>query len=88
MSPVHGIVHTVRKHLYAIADALHVNGALTKLVLNTNQIGDAGAAAIADALRVNGALTKLDLDGNQIGEGSKSKLREAVQGRSDFKLQI
>lgn len=33
----------------------------------TNNIGDAGAAAISDALRPNGGLTKLDLRSNTIG---------------------
>ena len=60
------------------------------LFLDGNKIGDAGAAAIADALRVNGVLTALNqalnLHGNKIGEDSKSKLRQAVQGRSDFVL--
>ena len=32
----------------------------------TNNIGDAGAAAISDALRPNGGLTKLDLRSNTI----------------------
>lgn len=62
------------------------------LFLDGNKIGDAGAAAIADALRVNGVLTALNqalnLHGNKIGEDSKSKLQEAVQGRSGFKLEL
>jgi hypothetical protein len=33
----------------------------------TNNIGDAGAAAISDALRPNGGLAKLDLRSNTIG---------------------
>ena len=47
----------------AIADTLHVNGALTSFDLADNQIGDEGAKAIGEALRVNGALTSLDLGG-------------------------
>ena len=71
----------------ALAGAIKGSGVVKKLALNGNHIGDAGAAALADALRVNGALTVLRLDGNrQIGEDAKSKLQEAVQGRSGFRL--
>ena len=70
----------------SIAEALKVNGTMTALNLMSNKIGAAGAAAIAEALKVNRKLQSLVLLGNHLNEDSKSKLRDAVQGRSGFKL--
>ena len=44
-----------------LARLIEVNGALTKLFLDWNDIGDDGAKALASSLEVNGALTELRL---------------------------
>ena len=77
-----------------IAEALKVNGTLTALDLSSNKIGAAGAAAIAEALKVNTNLQSLALAFNGLSEvkhedcHSKSELRDAVQGRSGFTLDL
>ena len=65
-----------------------VSRVLTFLDLGGNSIGDVGAEALAGALRVNGVLTHLDLEFNNINQKGKSQMREAVQGRKGFNLEI
>jgi len=72
----------------SIAEALKVNGTLKALDLMSNKIGAAGTAAIAEALKVNTKLQSLVLIGNDLNEDSKSELRDAVQGRSGFRLYL
>jgi hypothetical protein len=50
---------------------------LTKLVLERNKIGDAGAVGLGEGLKVNGTLTTLWLTRNNIGDTSKSAIRTA-----------
>jgi hypothetical protein len=47
----------------AIADALRVNGALTKLSLAENQLGEEGTKAICEALEQNTTLKELVISG-------------------------
>jgi hypothetical protein len=47
----------------AIAGALRVNGALTKLSLAWNELGEEGTKAICEALKQNKTLKELDLSG-------------------------
>ena len=62
-----------------IASDLRVSGALTKLWIAENQIGDQGASAIAEGLKVNGALTTLGLDRNQIGDDGAKALASSLE---------
>ena len=54
----------------AIADALRVNGALTKLSLASNYLKEEGTKAICEALKQNKTLKELDLSDNNIGRGA------------------
>ena len=59
----------------AIADALRVNGALTKLSIDGNHVGDKGVGAICEAILSNKEtkLASLNMAGNSIGQvGAKS----------------
>ena len=47
----------------AIADALRVNGGLTKMSLADNQLEEDGTKAICEALKQNKTLKELDLSG-------------------------
>jgi hypothetical protein len=47
----------------AIADALRVNGGLTKISLAGNKLGEEGTKAICEALKQNKILKELDLSG-------------------------
>ncbi len=58
-----------------LANALSL---LTTLDLESNQIGDAGAAALSEALKSNATLTKLFLQ-NQVGEAGAAALSEALK---------
>ena len=62
---VYGGTYTA-EGITAIADALRVNGALTKIDVRWNIFGPEGAKVFADALRVNGGLTVINLSGNQL----------------------
>ena len=62
----------------AIADALRVNGALTKMSLDCNMSGEEGTKAICEALEQNTTLKELDLSGgnpsfNNIGGAAGAK---------------
>jgi hypothetical protein len=48
----------------AIADAMRVNGALTKLSLAQNKLEEAGTKAICEALEQNSTLKELDISGD------------------------
>jgi len=72
----------------AIAAMLRTNSSLTLLFLQGNNIGDAGAEAIAAMLRTNRSLTTLYLHDNKIGDAGKKAVREAVEGREGFGLQL
>ena len=50
-----------------IGKCLELNGSLTSLNLNGNDVGHRGGAAIGEALRKNTALTSLDLGANKLG---------------------
>ena len=47
----------------AIADALRVNGSLTKLSLAKNELGEEGTKAICEALEQSTTLKELDISG-------------------------
>ena len=52
--------------IIAIADALRVNGALTKLSLANNKLEEEGTKAICEALEQNTTLKELDISGGDI----------------------
>jgi len=54
----------------AIADALRVNGALTKLSLAQNKLEEEGTKAICDALEQNKTLKELDISGELVGKSN------------------
>ena len=58
----------------ALAQALHHNSILERLILSKNNISDAGAVALAQALHHNFALKELDLSGNDIGQEGTHRL--------------
>ncbi|EOD34348.1 hypothetical protein EMIHUDRAFT_98740 [Emiliania huxleyi CCMP1516] len=68
-----------------IALWLKANKVLTKLVLQSNYIGDEGAAALASALRVNGVLTNLNLCDNNIRDEGAAAIAEALRGNAVLK---
>ena len=57
-----------------------------ELDLSMNDIGPDGAKAIAALCSVTALLTRLDVGVNDLGEEEKAVLRNAVEGRSGFKL--
>ncbi|KOO21250.1 protein nlrc3 [Chrysochromulina tobinii] len=57
----------------AIADALRVNGALTKLSLAHNNLGEEGTKAICEALEQNTTLKELDIRDSDIGGSAGAK---------------
>jgi Ran GTPase-activating protein (RanGAP) involved in mRNA processing and transport len=57
----------------AIAYALRVNGALTKLSLAWNKLEEEGTKAICEALKQNKTLKELDLSGHTIGGEAGAK---------------
>lgn len=65
----------------AIADMLKVNGSLSKLGIEWNNVGqwDFGIKAIADALCINTTLNELDLRNNKIGGQGGIALAEALR---------
>ena len=65
-----------------------MNAVLTELNLYNNKVSDAGASALGNALRVNAVLTTLNLGGNNINENKTKQLRDAVQGREGFDLDL
>jgi Ran GTPase-activating protein (RanGAP) involved in mRNA processing and transport len=54
----------------AIADALRVNGGLTKVSLAKNQLGEEGTKAICEALEQNKTLKELDISGEMFGKSN------------------
>mgnify|MGYP001986339363 CR=1 FL=1 len=71
-----------------IAEWVSVSATLTELRLESNSIGDEAVKAIGDALRVNGALTSLDVRRNQLDEAGEGLLRDAVNSKDGFELQM
>ena len=63
----------------ALAEAIKVNTALTKLNLFDNSIGDAGASALAEALKMNKTLMALSIICNNIGDASKQALKSSAR---------
>ena len=61
---------------------------MTILRLGENSIGEDGAKAIAEALKVNPVLTKLDLKVNGMGYAGEIAVRDAVEDRSGFVLEL
>ena len=58
----------------AIADALRVNGGLTKLSLaEDDELGEEGTKAICEALEQNTTLKELDISGSKIGGSAGAK---------------
>jgi hypothetical protein len=47
-----------------------------------------GVTAIADALRVNGGLMALNLSINNMGGEGEASIRNAVQGKAGFQLEL
>ena len=74
-------------HVAALFEAVN-KYEVKKLWLDYNQLGDAGAEAIAAMLRTNRSLTELWLRGNKISDAGKKAVREAVEGREGFKLEL
>ena len=69
----------------AIADALHSNSVLVKLVIGNQRIGNKGALAFADALERDDdpALRELNLSKNRIGaEGAAALAHAMMRARS------
>jgi hypothetical protein len=58
----------------AIADALRVNGGLTKLSLAKNKLGEEGTKFLCDALVGNNTLKELDLSGEHTYQGTVSNI--------------
>jgi Leucine Rich repeat len=54
----------------AIANALRVNGVLTKVSLAKNQLGEEGTKAICEALEQNKTLKELDISGGKFGKSN------------------
>ena len=67
----------------AIADALHSNSVLVKLVIGNQRIGNKGALAFADALERDDdpALRELNLSKNRIGAEGAAALAHAMMTR-------
>ena len=59
---------------------------LTELNLFNKDVGVPGALVLAELLLVSASMTKLDVSYNSLGEEGKAALRNAVEGRSGFKL--
>jgi len=74
-------------HAEALCKAVNKYG-VKELWLFNNQLGDAGAEAIAAMLRTNRSLTALYLQDNKIGAAGKKVVREAVEGRKGFELEL
>jgi Ran GTPase-activating protein (RanGAP) involved in mRNA processing and transport len=66
----HGRGTYTAEGITAIADALRVNGGLTKLSLAANKLGDEGTKAICEALEQNKTLKELDISGDIDGESN------------------
>ena len=47
-----------------------------------------GIKAIADALKGNASMTRLNVEWNSLGKEGEAALREAIEGRSGFELQL
>ena len=62
----------------ALADALKVNGVMTKLVLSGNDIKDEGAIAIDEGLKSNKSLKELSLIDCGIGPGGGKALADGL----------
>eukprot|EP00900_Chrysochromulina_parva_P006654 jgi/Chrpa1/15990/Chrysochromulina_OHIO_Genome00024039-RA len=63
----HGKGTYTAEGITAIADAMRVNGALTKLSLANNMLGEEGTKAICKALEQNTTLKQLDISGDWQG---------------------
>ena len=61
---------------------------LTILVLQNNEIGTAGAAALARGLGKNRSLISLDFRHNRYEREKMGLLKDAIQGREPFRLQV
>ena len=61
---------------------------LTSLNLKNEYIGIVGGMVVAGLLPVMASLTRLDISWNSLGEEGKAVLRDAVEGRSGFELQL
>ena len=72
----------------AVARLLRVSSSLITLILAYNKIGDEGAKALAAGVAASGSTAALYLDFNQISRAAKQSLRDAVQGRQGFSLNI
>jgi Ran GTPase-activating protein (RanGAP) involved in mRNA processing and transport len=82
----HGRGTYTAEGITAIADALRVNGSLTKIDVSWNIFGPEGAKVFADALRVNGGLTALDLSNNNLKDEGVSAVCKAIQSNKETKL--
>ena len=81
-----------------VADMLCANASLTSLDLAGSALcgqrygcgtyTSEGIKAIADALKGNAVLTPLNVELDSLGEEGEAVLRNAVKGRSGFKLQL
>lgn len=63
----------------ALSKMLRVNGSLTSLDIDHNNVGEKGATAIAGALRFNASLTYLNLHQNAVGPRGALKIADALR---------
>ena len=53
-----------------MAEALGVNGSVTKILVGQNKLGEVGTKAICDALKTNTTVKELDLSGDRYGDSN------------------
>jgi hypothetical protein len=70
------------------AELLRISGSLTSLDLSQNWMRAEGAIALAPAIAANGSLTKLSVKINFMGDEGKASIRQAVEGREGFVLEM
>ena len=73
--------------IFSLATALHMNGTLRCLYLQSTNIGDDAAQALAEMLKNNRSLHILDLCNNQISSSGVGLLAEALHGASNSTLE-
>ena len=66
----------------------HVSLSYAQLNLSGNELRPEGAAALAPAIAVSPSLTRLDVRHNLLWDKGKGVLRNSIEGRSGFELQL
>ncbi|XP_061622938.1 uncharacterized protein LOC133474859 [Phyllopteryx taeniolatus] len=67
-------------------DSLKRNSSLTQIILDENNLGDAGVRLLADVLKANTYLRMVDLDRNSIGDVGGNDLVGALLCRGQFPM--